>query len=143
MDPQSVLLFVAGSALSSFFVALIATYVVCQNASRFGLIDLPSERKVHTSPTPRGGGIAVWLGVVGTFAVGLVVLWYIKSGGGESIVPEFAKAHIAGAAAKAGELWILLGAGTVLMLLGLADDRGGLSWQFRLAVEFTVAAVCV
>src|SRR5262245_42622239 len=101
MDSQSVLLFVAGSILPIFVVSLVATYLVRQNASRFGLIDVPSERKVHTSPTPRGGGTAVWLGVVGTFAVAQVVLGFVKSGGGEVNVPAFASAHIAGATAKA------------------------------------------
>jgi UDP-GlcNAc:undecaprenyl-phosphate GlcNAc-1-phosphate transferase len=142
MNSQSLLIFLAGSLLPSFFVALIATYLVRQNASRFGLIDLPNERKIHTSPTPRGGGIAVWLGVVATFAIAQLLLWYVKSSG-SGIVPDFAKEHVAGAWAKTGELWILLSAGTILMLLGLADDRGGLSWQFRLAVEFAVAAACV
>jgi UDP-GlcNAc:undecaprenyl-phosphate GlcNAc-1-phosphate transferase len=143
MNLQSLLIFLAGSLWPSFVLALLGTYFVRWNAARFGLIDLPSERKVHTSPTPRGGGIAVWLGVVGTFAVAQLLLWYVKSGGGEGFVPAFAKEHVAGAAARVGELWILLAAGTLLMLLGLADDRGGLSWQLRLAVEFAVAGVCV
>jgi UDP-GlcNAc:undecaprenyl-phosphate GlcNAc-1-phosphate transferase len=143
MNSQSLLIFLAGSLLPSFIVALIGTYFVRRNASRFGLIDLPNERKVHTSPTPRGGGLAVWLGVVGTFAVAQLLLWYVKSSSGSSLVPEFAKEHLSGASTKVGELWILLAAGTTLMFLGLADDRGGLSWQFRLAVEFTVAAACV
>ncbi len=144
MNPLSLLVFVAGSLLPSFLIALMATYVVRANAGRFGLIDLPSERKVHTTPTPRGGGLAVWFGVMATFAAAQLVLWYVsKSSSGESLVPEFAKRHIGGAAAKAAELWILLTAGTGLMLLGLADDRRGLSWQFRLAVEVAVAAVCV
>ncbi|MBW8883680.1 MAG: undecaprenyl/decaprenyl-phosphate alpha-N-acetylglucosaminyl 1-phosphate transferase [Planctomycetia bacterium] len=144
MNPLSLLVFVAGSLLPSFLIALMATYVVRANAGRFGLIDLPSERKVHTTPTPRGGGLAVWFGVMATFAAAQLVLWYVsKSSSGESLVPEFAKLHIGGAATKAGELWILLTAGTGLMLLGLADDRRGLSWQFRLAVEVAVAAVCV
>src|SRR5689334_4991816 len=130
MNFQSLLIFLAGSLLPSFFVALLATYLVRQNASRFGLIDLPNERKVHTSPTPRGGGIAVWLGVVGTFAVAQLLLWYVKSNSDSSIVPEFAKEHLSGVSTKVGELWILLTGGTALMLLGLADDRGGLSWQF-------------
>jgi UDP-GlcNAc:undecaprenyl-phosphate GlcNAc-1-phosphate transferase len=129
--------------LPSFVVALLATFVVRRNASRFGLIDLPNARKVHTTPTPRGGGLAVWLGVVGTFAVAQGVLWYAQTTGGEAIVPDFAKQHLAGASQRAVELWILLAAGTALMLLGLADDRGGLSWQLRLAVEFAVAAACV
>jgi UDP-GlcNAc:undecaprenyl-phosphate GlcNAc-1-phosphate transferase len=144
MGFQSLLLFLAGSLLPSLIVALVATYFVRGNAGRLGLIDVPNERKVHTAPMPRGGGLAVWLGVVVTFALAQAVLWYVtKSSGGESLVPEFARRHVAGAASKAGELWILLAAGTVLMLLGLADDRRGLSWQFRLVVEIAVAAVCV
>jgi UDP-GlcNAc:undecaprenyl-phosphate/decaprenyl-phosphate GlcNAc-1-phosphate transferase len=144
MDFHSLLLFVAGSILPSFIVALVATYVVRRNAARFGLIDLPSERKVHTTPTPRGGGVAVWLGVVVTFAVAQLVLWYVtRSTAAEAIVPKFAEPHLPGIWAQSGKLWILLGAGTLLMLLGLADDRGGLSWQIRLLVEVVVAAVCV
>src|SRR6476619_5383001 len=108
MDSKSLLIFLAGSLLPSFLVALIATFLVRQNASRFGLIDLPNERKVHTSPTPRGGGIAVWLGVVGTFAIAQLALWYIQTGSGKGLVPTFASEHISGASAKAGELWILL-----------------------------------
>src|SRR5205085_10995549 len=131
-----------GSILPSFLVALMGTYFVRNNAARFGLIDLPNERKVHTSPTPRGGGLGVWLGVVIMFAVAQLLLWFVQSNNSD-IVPEFAQQHVAGASAKARELWILLAAGTVLMLLGLADDRGGLSWQLRLAVEFAVAAGCV
>src|SRR6187200_922013 len=143
MEFKSLLLFVAGSVLPSFFVALVATFFVRRNAVRFGLIDLPNDRKVHTTPTPRGGGLAVWLGVVVTFAAAQLALWYIQSGGNSTIVPEFARDHLSGAAIRARELWILLAAGTSLMFLGLADDRGGLSWQFRLAVEFAVAAACV
>src|SRR6187200_1211402 len=121
MEFKSLLLFVAGSVLPSFFVALVATFFVRRNAVRFGLIDLPNDRKVHTTPTPRGGGLAVWCGVVGTFAVAQLMLWVAtNSGSGQSMIPEFAKRHLAGASAKAGELWILLAAGTALTLLGLA-----------------------
>lgn len=144
MDAKSLLVFVAGSVVPSFLVALVTTYLVRANAARFGLIDLPGERKVHTTPTPRGGGLAVWLGVIATFAVAQLALWYItRTSATEAIVPEFARRHLPGIWAQSGKLWILLGAGTVLMLLGLADDRGGLSWQFRLLVEFAVAAICV
>src|SRR5262245_63106463 len=92
MDSQSLSLFVARSVLPSFVVALVATYIVRHNAARFGLIDLPSERKVHTTPTPRGGGLAVWFGVIATFAVAQLALWYVtRSSASESLVPEFAR----------------------------------------------------
>ena len=85
MNTQAQLVFVAGSLLPSFLVALLATYVVRASAARFGLIDLPSERKVHTTPTPHGGGLAVWFGVVGTFVAAQLVLWYVQASGGESL----------------------------------------------------------
>jgi UDP-GlcNAc:undecaprenyl-phosphate GlcNAc-1-phosphate transferase len=144
MDSRSLLLFVAGSILPSLVIALLATYFMRQNAGRFGLIDLPGERKVHTAPTPRGGGMAIWLGVVGTFAAAQLFLYLAATNSAlAERIPEFARPHMAGVWSQSGKLWILLGGGTVLAILGLLDDRGGLSWQLRLAVEFAVAAVCV
>jgi len=144
MDSRTLLLFVVGSVLPSMLVALAATYVVRRNAARWGLIDLPGERKVHTTPTPRGGGLAIWLGVVGTFAAAQIFLLLAdKLPAVRALVPPFAREHLSGVWAQSPKLWILLGGGTALALLGLADDRGGLSWQLRLAVEFAVAAVCV
>src|SRR5438477_1941050 len=144
METKSLFTFVIGSVLPSLGLSLIATYVVRANAARWGLIDLPSERKVHTTPTPRGGGLAVWFGVASVFALGYVALWYVgQSDSAENLVPQFARSHIAGIWAQSGKLWILLAAGTGLMLLGLADDLRGLSWQLRLFIELAIAGVCV
>src|SRR5262245_7388480 len=132
MESNSLALFVAGSVLPSFVLALLATYVVRRNAPGWGLIDLPSERKVHTTPTPRGGGLAIWFGVVGTFAAAHLLLWHVTSNSAAlARVPQFAQAHLSGIWAQSFKLWFLLAAGTSLMLLGLADDRRGLSWQYR------------
>src|SRR3954454_7931807 len=116
MTSETLVLFVAGSVLPSLIVALVVTYIVRANAARWGLIDLPGERKVHTSPTPRGGGLAVWFGVVGIFAAAQFVLWYVtRTTAAEAIVPEFARPHLAGIWSQSIKLWILLAAGTVLM----------------------------
>src|SRR5438105_3727447 len=97
MDSRSLLIFVAASVLPSLIVALLGTYVVRRNAEGWGLLDLPSERKVHTMPTPRGGGLAVWFGVVGIFAVGQLALWYaMRASGTENLAPEFARSHLPG-----------------------------------------------
>ena len=144
LSSQSLFIFVAGSVVPSFVVALLATWLVRANAARWGLIDLPGERKVHVAPTPRGGGLAIWLGVVGTFAAAqLFVLLARNNSAIAEHVPTFAQAHLPGIVAQSPKLWTLLAAGTVLTLLGLMDDRGGLSWQVRLLVEFAVAAICV
>src|SRR5436190_23625827 len=129
MTSRSVLFFVAGSVLPSFLVALAATYVVRRFAASWGLIDLPGERKVHATPTPRGGGLATWLGVVGTFAAAQVFLLLADQIPAiKELVPDFARSHLGGLWAQSPKLWILLGGGTALTVLGLLDDRGGLSW---------------
>jgi len=56
---------------------------------------------------------------------------------------DFVLPHLAGLRQQSAHLWILLSGGTVLMLLGLADDRWGLDWKTRLAVEVLVAVVMV
>ncbi|HZI33106.1 MAG TPA: undecaprenyl/decaprenyl-phosphate alpha-N-acetylglucosaminyl 1-phosphate transferase, partial [Candidatus Binatia bacterium] len=50
-----------------FLTGLVVTYlltpVVRAAAIRFGVVDLPNERRPHKRPTARGGGLAVVLGV--------------------------------------------------------------------------------
>jgi len=128
----------------SFLVAVFSAYLVRRWAPSWGLIDRPAERKVHTTPTPMGGGLAIWLGVVTPLVVGQILLWLVDSGQiGAHVVPAFAQSHVNGLVQQSATLWIMLGAGTVLMAIGLADDRWGLPWQLRLGAQFAVAAVCV
>ena len=51
--------------------------------------------------------------------------------------------HLPGLWQQSPKLWLLLGGGTALMILGLADDRRGLDWRFRLAAQTAVAATMV
>ena len=145
MTTSQLCFFLAGSILPSLLIALIATRFIRTCAPKLGLMDQPNpQRKVHTLPTPLGGGIGIWLGVVGTFAVGeLMLLLALKVPAVANLVPEFARQHLSGIVNQSGNLWILLAASTVLMILGLLDDRKGLSWQVRIAFEFGVAAACV
>ncbi len=58
-------------------------------------------------------------------------------------VPAFVAPHLPGLLHQSGRLWTLLAGGTVLMLLGLADDRRGLDWRLRVTVQTLVAVVLV
>jgi len=146
---------VTGALVPAMVIAFAAGWVVRRFAPAWGLVDEPGHRKVHVQTTPLGGGIAIWLGVVVTFAVGQLALWLLTSSavstgaapGGEAArsipIPAFVQTHLSGLAAQAPQLWFLLAAGTVLMAIGLADDRWGLHWAPRLAVQVAVAAVVV
>jgi UDP-GlcNAc:undecaprenyl-phosphate GlcNAc-1-phosphate transferase len=137
-----------GAVLPSFLIAYLAVHGIRPQALHWSLVDRPGQRKTHRIPTPMGGGVAIWLAVLLPLAIGQVAVWLLISGGPAAdwlapLVPLFARPHVAGLAEQASGLWVLLGGGTVLMLVGLADDYRGLSWQVRLGIQFAVASVCV
>jgi UDP-GlcNAc:undecaprenyl-phosphate GlcNAc-1-phosphate transferase len=137
-----------GTLLPSFLVCWSSVWLVRRWAVQWQLVDRPGHRKVHTTPTPMGGGLAIWLGVITCFAAGQGVLWLSGLDGSfghwvRSCVPEFARPYLDGLRYQSGQLWMLLGGGTVLMVVGLMDDRRGLGWRVRLGVQLLVAIVCV
>ncbi len=58
--------------LSAALVALVATPAVSAAARRLGVVDAPSDRKVHGEPIPRGGGVAILLAVAVSMAAAFV-----------------------------------------------------------------------
>ncbi len=109
-------------------------------APRWGLMDQPAARKVHVVPTPLGGGIGIWLGVVVPLVGGWLIAWslpyvpILKDWLPEAIVP-----HLDGIKFRSGQMWAILAGGTVLSVMGLFDDWRSLPWQPRLVVQFLVA----
>lgn len=152
MSGWQLLAMVVGAVAPSAAIAYLCGHVVRRRAAAWGLLDQPGHRKVHSTPIPLGGGLAIWLGVVGTFGVGQLALGVARAeretvfADGRGVfapVLELAATHLDGLAEQSWRLWLLLGAGTVLMLLGLLDDRRQLDWRLRMVVEFAVAAFIV
>jgi UDP-GlcNAc:undecaprenyl-phosphate GlcNAc-1-phosphate transferase len=54
---------------AAFVITFVTTPIVIWGARKLGAIDYPSDRKVHATPTPTLGGIALFLAVIG--ALGL------------------------------------------------------------------------
>jgi UDP-GlcNAc:undecaprenyl-phosphate/decaprenyl-phosphate GlcNAc-1-phosphate transferase len=75
-------------------------------------------------------------------AVGQIALWGLPALAAKQL-PALAAEHLPGLLHQSGRLWELLAGGTVLMLLGLADDRRGLDWRLRLGVQTAVAVALV
>lgn len=143
--------------LTLFLLAGVVGWAVCLFVKRFGyaigLIDKPGFRKIHTSPIPTGGGLGIWFGVVFTTALISLAALGVRSclaSGAEtflgfpmSAIPQCVTAHAPGVVSRLGDLWTLLGLGTILVVLGTLDDRKGLDWKLRLGVEFLVAIAAV
>lgn len=140
---------VIGSLLPSLVVSWLACFAVRRYGPRWGLIDRPGHRKVHTTPTPTGGGLAIWLGIMFPLALGSLALFAIgRVGHGEGQpapirLPELIEVHLSGLIAQLPNLWRLLAGGSVLLVLGLIDDRRGLGWRLRLGVQTLVALAFV
>ena len=131
--------------LPAFFLSVIAVALVKRSAASLGLLDKPGARKVHSTPVPLGGGLGIWFGVVGTFSLGTAGLYLLLNNQwlAETWLPSEFWEMLPGLASKTREIWVLLGGGTVLVVLGLLDDRFSLSWKLRLSVEFAVAGFVV
>jgi len=103
----------------SFLLAVFVTPFVRAVAHRFGWLDQPDERRVHSVPTPRLGGLAIFV----SFALALLPLFFIHN----RITTQL---RVQWPSLEALPLAVL-----VIFLLGLLDDLFGLSAYVKLAVE--------
>lgn len=81
------------------------------------------DRDVHKRPTPRLGGVAMFLGIVATFVVA-------------SQLDQF---HLV--FAKPGPILAILGAAFIIVLIGVADDLWDLDWTTKLAGQIIAAGL--
>ncbi|HEX9742713.1 MAG TPA: MraY family glycosyltransferase [Nitrospiraceae bacterium] len=84
--------------------------------TRWGFVDQPDERKIHEVPTPRIGGLAVYLGFVSAILV-------------NSILADWMVA-------------ILL-AGSILLLVGILDDARELPAWSKLLAQLAAAGLVI
>ncbi|WP_407497739.1 MraY family glycosyltransferase [Acinetobacter baumannii] len=99
-----------------FILAFSFTYLMRAYALKKNIIDNPNERSSHSVPTPRGGGVAV----VCSYLISLGFLIYT---GQLDITIGFT----------------LIGAGSVVALLGFLDDHGHINSMLRLVIHFLIA----
>jgi UDP-GlcNAc:undecaprenyl-phosphate GlcNAc-1-phosphate transferase len=138
--------------IAAMLISWAAAFLVRQYGPDFGFVDRPGHRKIHTRPMPTSGGLAIWLGVVIPLLTLQVGAWFFGSQNAlpseqNSLPPDSLVGIVAryapGILHQSIKLWELLAGGTVLMLLGLADDRWGLDWKLRIGVQTAVAGTLV
>jgi UDP-GlcNAc:undecaprenyl-phosphate GlcNAc-1-phosphate transferase len=102
--------------LFSFAATFALTPASILIGARWGFVDQPSERKIHGTPTPRIGGLAVYLGFVSAILV-------------NSILEDWMTA--------------ILVAGSLLLVIGILDDVRELPAWGRLAAQLAAAGLVV
>mgnify|MGYP001602866252 CR=1 FL=1 len=134
----------------AFLVSLVGTFLARRFARRLGLIDAPGDRKVHTNPTPRNGGIGIFWGFAAPLLLASIVILTLGSEhdvdfaaiGGVQI-PQNVLIHLPGMHAHVPLLLLLLLATFGIHLLGLLDDRKPLAPWPKLLAQLAIAAALV
>jgi len=108
---QLTTLLLVTSVASWLLTAALRRYALARS-----LMDIPNARSSHTSPTPRGGGIAIVTSACAAFAC-LHALNLVT----------------------AVQLWALLGSGIFIAAIGFLDDHGHIAARWRLLAHFIAA----
>lgn len=136
--------FLIACFLPAFVLSTLLTMAIRVLAPKWGLVDQPAARKVHVTPTPLGGGLAIFLGFLVPVLVAQVLAQLVQSSRiTAEWIPQDLRLHLDGVMHRSKQLWVLLGASTMLVTIGLIDDRIGLSWRWRLCMQFGVAVLLV
>ena len=128
------LLLFPAAAGGCLLLALVFTVLAIRVAPRVGYVDRPGGHKTHATPTPYGGGVAIFLaswlplGIVLALAVTLSQAWVAD------VLGEQMRAYVGGLRARAPGALIIISGGLVLFMLGLLDDLRPLPAVVKLTV---------
>ena len=111
-----------GLFLGTFALGYVLTPLCRELARKCGMVDAPSARRINKIPTPRAGGLAVFLSVTMALAAYMLIT-------GDRLSPLFPNEVI----------WRMMGLSAALVVVGLADDKFGLPPAVKLAGQVAVA----
>jgi UDP-GlcNAc:undecaprenyl-phosphate/decaprenyl-phosphate GlcNAc-1-phosphate transferase len=154
--PQKVLMTLAAILLFvfSFLISLLGTFLAKRFAHRLGLIDAPGERKVHTKPTPRNGGIGIFWGFAFPLIAGIIVIAPFTCEHGifdasfrlfnwSYHIPESLLIHLPGMHAHLPLALLFLAATFGIHIVGLLDDKKPIRPWPKLIAQVAIAGTLV
>lgn len=109
-------------AFTAAVISFAVSFIIRRMSEKYRLYPKIRERDVHTTPTPRLGGIAMFLGVLVAFGVASRLDFF----------------HVV--FADPGPVWTIMGAAGVIVVVGVLDDIFDLDWTLKLAAQLAVAA---
>lgn len=104
--------------LLGFISSAVVTAIFFNYAKKNGLLDIPNERSSHECPTPRGGGLAIVI----TFLLFLAIL-YLRNAVSLQVFLAFTVG------------------GTLVALIGFADDHHHVNAVWRILVHFIASGI--
>ena len=111
--------------LAAALVTFVVTFPVRRLSARVGFVAQPDERRVHSRPTPYGGGVAMFVAVLAALMLA-------------SALPAFRPVF----AGSSEPLGVVLGA-AVIFAVGLIDDARDMSAPAKVAGQVLSASVLV
>ena len=131
-------------AAVSFVLSWVVTLAMKRVAPRLGLVDRPGTRKIHQTPIPLGGGVAIFW----SLALPMLAMLAAVNFAGNVIIDRFPADEDMAALVEGGQYQTpmtlgLLGGMLVLHGVGLMDDRRALGPFSKLACQVAVAAAFV
>src|SRR3972149_1552773 len=137
-------LFTAYIVILAFAISFFMIPLLIRLAKKFDIIDYPNHRKIHITPTPLLGGIAIWGAftiVLATHASLVVFLKdFITSSASFSSRLQF---YANNATYITNQIFAVVAGGLIIAIVGIVDDIRGLSIWIRLLTETAVAFLMV
>lgn len=117
------MLMLALMVLVAASVSFCLSWVILKVSRKYRLYPKIRERDVHERPTPRLGGIAMFVALIVAFLIA-------------SRIPFFRAVFT-----EPNQILAILGAALLIVIVGVADDIWDLDWTIKLAAQLLVAAL--
>ncbi len=114
-----------------FLLSFLCALAISKLGPRISLVDTPNSRSSHLTPTPRGGGVGIWLSF-------LIVPFFLFLPLPSLLAPV--PSHYTTHSSFLPEFILVAG---LLGLLGLLEDRFNISPKLRLLLQLALSAMAV
>lgn len=106
-------------------VTAAASAVVLRVSRHFGLAPEVRDRDMHDTPTPRLGGVAMFIGIL----AGVFTVMFVTPESFEPVLQNL------------GQVWALIASMTIIVVVGVLDDLFDLDWMLKLGAQIVASAL--
>jgi len=110
-------------AVGAAAVTALISFLLLRLSRKLRLAPAIRARDVHTTPTPRLGGIAMFVGILVAFAIATTQ---------DALALAFLSPQT---------VWAILGACALIVAIGVLDDLFDLDWMLKLGVQLLAASL--